>query len=288
MPLPMPLLGRVAIGTPDLWPMAIHQVTNDDGAAGRSGTMHDSLARSEHPLIGIRAFDGAAGRSGTMHDSLARSEHPLIGIRAFDTHTGLVGGDDLRLAQGRNGHVALGRERCLRPPQHIHQTALADRQPEEIGEGALQAFVGQSLEGLEIGRHGMDAGPERSAFRRIRQRRDDDHPARRASNRKAPVALDHWMDLGKFDGLVLACRLGGQVLRELGLATGALIRTVIDLPVERLAHGASLALMAGFSAARPGLVAPLLAICRRWLRRRPRRLLRSLQPQHQINQFVLR
>ena len=45
----MPLLGRVAIGTPDLWPMAIHQVTNDDGAAGRSGTMHDSaLDRNTH------------------------------------------------------------------------------------------------------------------------------------------------------------------------------------------------------------------------------------------------
>ena len=44
MQLPAPLLGRVAIGTPDLWPMATHQVANDDGAAGWRSTMHDSLA----------------------------------------------------------------------------------------------------------------------------------------------------------------------------------------------------------------------------------------------------
>ena len=44
MLLPVPLLGRVAIGTPDLWPMAIHQVANDDGTAGWCSTMHDSLA----------------------------------------------------------------------------------------------------------------------------------------------------------------------------------------------------------------------------------------------------
>ena len=105
----------------------------------------------------------------------------------------------------------------------------------------------------------MDARPERSACRRVRQRRGDDHSARRAAHRKAPVALDHWMDLGKFDGLVFACRLGGQVLRELGLATGALIRTVVDLPVERLAHGAGVALVAG-------LAPPGLALSRRSLR----------------------
>ena len=156
-------------------------------------------------------------------------------------------------------HRARAQKLSATAASQVHQAALADRQSEEIGERALQAFVGQSLECLEIGRHGMDARPERRACRRVRQRRGDDHSARRAAHRKAPVALDHWMDLGKFDGLVLACRLGGQVLRELGLATGALTGTMVDLTVERLTHGAGVALVAG-------LAPPGLALSRRSLR----------------------
>jgi hypothetical protein len=72
-----------------------------------------------------------------MHDSFVRSEYPLIGVRALDAHAGLVGGDDLRPAQGSDRHVALGHEGCLRP-LHVHQAAPADRKSKEVGERTLQ------------------------------------------------------------------------------------------------------------------------------------------------------
>jgi hypothetical protein len=133
----------------------------------------------------------------------------------------------------------------------------------------------------------MNARPEGRAFAAAGTCAHQ-HPAGRASHRKPPVALDQKMDLRKLDRLVFACRLGGQVVREFRLATGALTRSMIDLPVDHLTHGAGLALVPGLGAARPGLVAPFLAVCRRRLRRRPRRLLRSLKSQYQIDQFILR
>lgn len=66
-------------------------------------------------------------------------------------------------AQVGDGSVALGREGCLGTAQHIHQAALADRQPEKIGEGALQTLVGQGLERLQIGCHRMSAWSEGGA-----------------------------------------------------------------------------------------------------------------------------
>ena len=80
----VPLLRRIAVGTPDLRPVAVHQVAH---------------------------HDGAAGRSGAMDNRLARAEHPLKGVAALDPDTGLVGCHDLCPAQGSDGRVALGRER---------------------------------------------------------------------------------------------------------------------------------------------------------------------------------
>lgn len=40
----VPLLRRMAIGTPDLRPMAFHHLAHHDGAAGRCGTMDNRLA----------------------------------------------------------------------------------------------------------------------------------------------------------------------------------------------------------------------------------------------------
>lgn len=133
----MPLLGRIAIGAPDLWPMPFHQLAHDDGAPGWSGAMHDSFVRSEHLLIGVRALDA---------------------------HTCFVRGDDLRPAQVSIGRVALGHEGCLRPPQHVHQAALADPEPKKVRERALQTFEGQRLKRLEIGRHGIMRGPKGVPF----------------------------------------------------------------------------------------------------------------------------
>ena len=97
----------------------------------------------------------------------------------------------------------------LRTAEHVHQTALADRQTEQIGKRPLEPFVGQCLESLQIGRDRMDPRAERRPLRRVRQRSRHPHPARWAANRQPPVALHDRRDRRQFDPIVLADRLGG-------------------------------------------------------------------------------
>ena len=122
-----------------------------------------------------------------MDNRFSAAKHPMVGVASFDPHAGLVGGDDLGPAQRRDGLVALGREGALRTTQHVHQAALADGETEQVRERALQPLVGQGLEGLEIGRHGMHARPERRPLRRVWRRRDDQRAAGRATNRQTPM-----------------------------------------------------------------------------------------------------
>ena len=102
-----------------------------------------------------------------MNNGLIAAKHPLKGIAAFDPHAGLVRGHDRGTAQGRDGTIAVGDEGSLRPAQHVHQPALADLQAEEIGQSILKPFIGESLEGLEIGRHGMQPRPKRRSLCRV-------------------------------------------------------------------------------------------------------------------------
>ena len=111
----------------------------------------------------------------------------MVGVTAFDPHAGLVRGDDLGPAQRRNGLVALGPEGALRTAKHVHQPALADGETEKVGERALQPLVGQGLEGLEIGRHGMHARPERRSLRRVWHSRDGQRAAGRATDRQTSM-----------------------------------------------------------------------------------------------------
>jgi hypothetical protein len=52
-------------------------------------------------------------------------------------------------------------EGARRAGEHIHQSALADRQAEQIGECLLQPLIGQSLTGFQIDRQSVDARAER-------------------------------------------------------------------------------------------------------------------------------
>ena len=97
------LLSRIAIRTPDIRPMSVHHVAHHDGAARRGSGVNNRT---------IRAKD------------------PVICVAVFDADTGLVRADDPRLAEFRYGVIAATRELLLRPAQHVHQTALADRQAE--------------------------------------------------------------------------------------------------------------------------------------------------------------
>lgn len=263
MPHAMPLLRRSAVGTPDLRPVAIHQFAHHDGAAGRRGAMDDRVARVKHPLKGVAALDPRSARRS------CRRRRPLP--------------DEGR----RSPHRARAR-RLPAIAAAVHQTPLADRQAEQIGEGALQALVGQGLEGLQIGRHRMDARPEGRADRGRRHRRDRQRPAGKALHRKPSVSLDEGTDLGQIDRLVLADGLGRKIARQAGLAAEAPAGAVVDDAMEILAQRTAVTFVSGLGAAGLRLVTPLLAIRGGRLRRRPRRLLRPLQPQHQLDQFVLR
>jgi hypothetical protein len=102
------------------------------------------------------------------------------------------------------------------------------------------------------------------------------------------MALDQRLDRGKLDLVVLADGLGGKIAGQTGAAARALVGMMIDEAIEILAHRAAVTLVARLGATRLRLIPTLLAIARRRLRRRPRRLLRTLHPQHQIDQFFLR
>jgi hypothetical protein len=102
------------------------------------------------------------------------------------------------------------------------------------------------------------------------------------------VPLDDGTDRGQIDRLVLAHGFGDKIDRQLDPAARALVGMVIDDVIEILAQGTAVAFLARLGAAGLRLVASLLAIHGGWFRRRPRRLLRPLQPKHQVDQFVLR
>ena len=141
---PMPLLAGIAIRYPDVWLVPRHGVAHN--------------------------LRGAAEPSG-MNDSIGRAENPLIAVAAFDPHAGFVASYNLRAAQSHEGIIAPGSKDGCGAFEHVHQRALADAQPKQIAEYALQPLVGKQLVSLEIERERMDATAERRALRRLRHGR---------------------------------------------------------------------------------------------------------------------
>ena len=113
---PMPLLAGIAIRYPHSGLMPGHRVTHHLG--------------------------GAAELSG-MNDGIARAEYPLIAVAALDPHPGLIARHNLCAAQGHERIVAPGGKDRRSALEHVHQRALADIQPEQIGKHALQPLVGK-------------------------------------------------------------------------------------------------------------------------------------------------
>ena len=183
-------------------------------------------------------------------------------MRALDPNAGLVGGDDPGPAQRRNRLVALAREGALRPAQHGHQAALAERETEEVGERALQPLVGQSLEGLEISRHGMDAWPERCPLGGVRHGRGDPRSTRPAAHRQAPMLGDAGRHLRQLNLLVDADRLRRPIRHQDSRTARAPVRTVLDHLIGRGAEDPAVAFVTGLGSARFGALALLLAIGR--------------------------
>jgi len=103
-----------------------------------------------------------------MDDGLIRAEYPLVGIAPFDTHTCFIASDDIGSAQCGQRAVASRRKDRRGASKHVHQRALAERQPEQIGKRALQPLVGEQLVRLEVERQGRDAFTKRCALRWLR------------------------------------------------------------------------------------------------------------------------
>jgi len=101
------------------------------------------------------------------------------------------------------------------------------------------------------------------------------------------MLLDEGLHLRQFDPLVYADRLGWQVGRQRETAVRTRGRAVVDNGVGVLRDDPAVALVARLGAAGMGLLAALLPIGGGRLGRRARRLGRSLQLQHQLDQFVL-
>ena len=76
---------------------------------------------------------GRAGEVGHMDDGALAAKHPMVGIGAFDAHGRLVVGDEGSLAQNRERLPFLLFEGARRAGEHVHQSALADRQAEGSG-----------------------------------------------------------------------------------------------------------------------------------------------------------
>src|SRR5687767_1420450 len=98
---------------------------------------------------------------------------------------------------------------------------------------------------------------------------------------------DKGPDLGQVDPLVNAHRFGRQLRAERRSATRALVGTVILDVIGRRAHHPAVALVPRLGPARLRALPLLLAVGRGRLRGRTRGLLRSLQPQHQLDQLFL-
>ena len=88
------------------------------------------------------------------------------------------------------------------------------------------------------------------------------------------------------DLVIFADQLGRRSIREGATTMFALCRDVVADLVGICGKRPPMALVAGLRSARPGVLPPLLAIRRRRPGRSARRLLRPLQPQHQIDQLL--
>ena len=174
----------------------------------------------------------------------------------------------------------------LRALEQVHQPALAERQTEQVRQGCLQSLVGQRLEGLEIRRHRMQPWAERRAPRRLRHRRDDPHPAGRAVHGQPSMLRHDRCHLRQLDPLGHAHEFDRKISVQAAAAARAAVGPMIDDRVGIAAHHTAMALVAGLGPARFGLLAPFFAVCGGRLRGRARGLVRTLQTQHQLDQFL--
>jgi hypothetical protein len=169
--------------------------------------------------------------------------------------------------------------------EQVHQPALAEAQPEQIGERGLQPLVGERLVGLEVGGHGVQARAEWRAA--DRHRYHGPRAASGAAHCQAMVVHHLRADRGQLDALPDPGLFGRQIGRERHSAARANLGAVSDPRGDLVAQWPAVARVARLGASRLGALAPLLPIRGRRLGGRARGFLRPLQPQHQLDQLRL-
>ncbi len=188
----------------------------------------------------------------------------MLGVDALDPHPGLVRGHRIRLAQAAQDRGLLRLERRLRPPEHVPQRPLADRQAENIREHRLQPLVGDVLDVLQIKCQRLDVRPEGRARCRRRCFRHDTAGSTGAS--QALMARDHRQNRRQINAVMGPDHLARRIGCEHVPTTRAAIRSVFDHMIGVLRQRAEMAIVAGLRAARLRRRALFLAIRRWWSR----------------------
>jgi hypothetical protein len=222
-----------------------------------------------------------------MHHGIVAAEHPVVAVRALDAHARLVAGHHRGPAQSGERRLTAGGKPRLRPAQHGHQPALADGQPEQVGQRSLKPLIGERLEALQVDGRGVQPRAEGRRRRPGRTRGRNTRLTGRAGHGQAAVLLHDRPHGRQLDALVRADRLGRQVGRQHKAAVGAACGPVLDDPIGILGKGAAVAFVPRLGPAGAGLLAAFLAVRGGRLGGGARGLLRALQPEHQLDQFVL-
>jgi hypothetical protein len=200
----------------------------------------------------------------------------MVGGAALDAHAGLVGGDDLGPPQRRNGGLATRTEARLRAAEQVHQPALAEAEPEQVGQRRLQPLIRERLKGLEIRRHRVQPRPERRALRFLRHRRDNPRPAIRALHGEPPVLRPDRRHRGQLDPLRDADDLSWKIPMQEAATARTVVGTMLGNSIRIVAEHPAVTLVTRLGTAGLRLRALRLAVGRGRLRGRARSLIRTL------------
>lgn len=183
------------------------------------------------PKIAEEILDHLLGprRLGDKDGAVAVMKHPQPPVAFADPQPGFV---RLQSGPGKQSGAdcaALRGEGAARGVQHVDERALADLQPENIGQQRRQSLEGDPLREAQIDDEGAQIFPERRALGHIRRRRRFELPG---TTRADPAIKRHSRHVGldrrNFDMIVgFAGEL--RLLRNIGAAMLAGVRRNIAL-----------------------------------------------------------
>lgn len=205
---------------------------------------------------------GRTAELGGMDNGLGRAEHPLAGIAPLDPHARFVAGDNISTAQGCEGAISPGDEDRCRALEHVHQRALAEIEPQQVGKCALQAFVGKQLVRLEVEHQRMNAPAKGRTLCRLRHGRGGCLAALRPTALQSAEAFDDRLHLGKVNLVIFPDHRTRFIFSKRQTTMATVCRSVIFRRVRRLSQDTGMGLVAGLAPAGAGTFSPRFPIRR--------------------------